>query len=84
MAMLSKWQHMCSHLVCVNDSSTHRLGTSVGEDNIPQMILELSAVADECIAEATDNQTKEMRKKDDFDYENANTKIKQYKPYAFD
>ena len=61
----------CFYLVCTYDNSKNRLWTCVGEDSMKKMIIELSAVADECIEEMRKNQEIEMTEEDQLDFENA-------------
>ncbi|MFM7983658.1 MAG: hypothetical protein ACKPKO_30475, partial [Candidatus Fonsibacter sp.] len=61
----------CFYLVCTYDNSKNRLWTCVGEDSMTNMIIELSAVADDCIEEMRKNQVNEMTEEDQLDFENA-------------
>ena len=62
----------CFYLVCTSDHTKNRRWSHVGEDSVHEMILELSALADECVEKMKENQEMVMSKDDKSDYYQCN------------
>ena len=58
----------CFYVVCTYDHTKNRMWSHVGEDSVREMILELSALADECIEQMQENQEMVMTEDDQADY----------------
>ena len=61
----------CFYLVCAHDHTKNSRWSHVGEDSVREMILELSALADDCVEQLKENQEMVMTEDDQADLDNA-------------
>ena len=58
----------CFVFICTYDPSQNRIWYHGGEDCIIKMLLELTKLAEECIAKMRENQDMEMTEEDEYDF----------------